>query len=77
MTIMFQYKGKAYAFTSVDEVLLDLDYLKRCIDETNVPSMPLTPEEVTAYLQDRKKNQIPQYNPFESNNPIKFDGEPN
>jgi hypothetical protein len=56
MTIMFQYRGKAYAFTSIDEVLLDLDYLKRCIDETNIPSMPLTPEEVTAFLQERKKN---------------------
>jgi hypothetical protein len=63
VTIMFQYKGKAYAFTSIDEVLLDLDYLKRCIDETNVPSMPLTPEEVTAFLRERKNNQIPPYDP--------------
>ncbi len=56
MTIMFQYKGQAYAFTSVDEVLLDLDYVRRAIDEGGCNSMPLTPDEVTVYLRDRKKN---------------------
>jgi hypothetical protein len=56
MTIMFQYKGKAYAFCALDEVLIDIDKAIEGIEAGRCPEMPMTPEEVTAYLRDRKKN---------------------
>ena len=56
MTIMFQYRGNAYAFDSIDEVLLDVEEAIKAIDEGRCPQMPLSPVEVTAYLVERKKN---------------------
>lgn len=71
MTIMVQYKGKAYAFCALDEVLIDVEYIIKGIDEGRCPAMPMTPAEVTAYLVERKKNlKISSVTPLE-------DGEPN
>jgi len=56
MTIMFQYKGNAYAFCALDEVLIDIEQAIKGIDEGRCSSMPMTPQEVTDYLRDRKKN---------------------
>ena len=56
MTIMFQYKGKAYTFCALDEVLIDIEKAIEGIEAGGCPAMPMTPQEVTDYLVDRKKN---------------------
>ena len=56
MMVMFQYKGRAYSFNCVDEVLLDMEQTLAKIDAGGCPEMPMTPAEVTEYLQYRKKN---------------------
>ena len=56
MTIMFQYRGRAYAFCALDEVLIDIEKAIAGIEAGGCPAMPMTPDEVTAYLVDRKKN---------------------
>jgi hypothetical protein len=56
VTIMFQYKGKAYAFCALDEVLIDIEKAIAGIEAGDCPAMPMTPEEVTAFLVERKKN---------------------
>jgi hypothetical protein len=56
MTIMFQYKGRAYAFCALDEVLIDIEKAIAGIEAGGCPALPMTPAEVTTYLVDRKKN---------------------
>lgn len=66
MTIMFQYKGKAYAFSCIDEVLLDMEHALTKIDEGHCPAMPMTPQEVTDYLVERKRQRnISDVNPID------------
>ncbi len=53
MTIMFQYKGKAYSFTSALEQLIDIGpILEGLKDERlrNTQASPLPPEEFYAFL---------------------------
>jgi hypothetical protein len=54
MMVMFQYKGKAYSFNCVDEVLLDMEQTLAKIDAGGIPEMPMTPREITDYLLYRK-----------------------
>ena len=56
MMVMFQYRGKAYSFTMPDEVLLDIEYAIKGIEEGRCPAMPMTPGELTQYFRERKKN---------------------
>ena len=53
---MFQYKGNAYAFCALDEVLIDIEKAIAGIEAGGCPQLPMTPAEITAYLLDRKKN---------------------
>jgi hypothetical protein len=54
MMVMFQYKGKAYSFNCVDEVLLDMEQSLAAIEAGRIPEMPMTPGEITEYLRYRK-----------------------
>ncbi len=56
MMVMFQYKGKAYSFACIDEVLLDMERTLSAIDAGQCPAMPMAPDEITQYLRERKKN---------------------
>ena len=56
MMIMFQYRGNAYTFDMIDESLLDIEEVIKWINAGKCPSLPMTPDEVSAFLRLRKKD---------------------
>lgn len=60
MMVMFQYKGRAYAFSCVDEVLLDIEKTIERIDAGMCPEMPISPEEVTEFFRTHRQKKDPE-----------------
>ena len=60
MMVMFQYRGKAYSFNCVDEVLLDIEQTLGRIDAGMCPEMPISPDEITEFLREQKQMRYPE-----------------